>query len=70
MSWVRYTTTRETGKRWGVSMEWVSSLCLQGRVEGAGKVGRIWIVPIDAEKPEDLRVWNGRWKKKGRRRRR
>ncbi len=69
VAWVRYTTTKETGKRWGVSMEWVSSLCRQGRVEGAGKVGWIWIVPIDAEKPEDLRVWNGRWKKHRRRRR-
>ena len=69
MAWVQYTTTRETGKRWGVSLQWVSQLCKQGRVEGAGKVGSIWIIPVDAEKPEDLRIWNGRYRKRHRRRR-
>ena len=54
MAWVQYTTTRETGKRWGVSLQWVSQLCKQGRVEGAGKVGSIWI---------------GRYRKRRRRRR-
>lgn len=66
MAWVQYTSTKDTGKRWGVSSQWVSQLCKQGRVEGAGRVGRIWIIPIDAAKPEDGRIWNGRWKKKRR----
>lgn len=69
MAWVQYTTTRETSKRWGVSLQWVSQLCKHGRVEGAGKVGSIWIIPVDAEKPEDLRIWNGRYRKRRRRRR-
>lgn len=53
MSWRGYETTKEAGKRWGVSSMWVSQLCKQGRVPGAGKIGGIWLIPDDAPKPED-----------------
>ena len=56
MSWRGYETTKEAGKRWGVSSMWVSQLCKQGRVPGAGKIGGIWLIPDDAPKPEDGRI--------------
>ena len=61
MSWRGYETTKEAGKRWGVSSMWVSQLCKQGRVPGAGKIGGIWLIPDDAPKPEDGRTWNGKY---------
>ena len=48
---------------------WVSQLCRQHRVPGAGKIGGIWLIPDDAEKPEDRRIWNGKYINKGRKRR-
>lgn len=47
MSWRGYETTKEAGKRWGVSSMWVSQLCKQGRVPGAGKIGGIGILLQD-----------------------
>ena len=44
MSWRGYETTKEAGARWGVCSMWVSQLCKQGRVPGAGKIGGIWLI--------------------------
>lgn len=69
MSWRGYETTKETAKRWGICPMWVSQLCRQHRVPGAGKIGGIWLIPDDAEKPEDRRIWNGKYINRGRKRR-
>ena len=29
-------------------------MCAQGKLEGATKVGNVWVIPNDTEKPEDL----------------
>lgn len=35
--------------RWGVSKARARLVCAQGRIQGAVQVGRIWLVPVDAE---------------------
>ena len=54
MSWRGYETTKEAGARWGVCSMWVSQLCKQGRVPGAGKIGGIWLIPDEARGRSDL----------------
>jgi hypothetical protein len=49
-------TTSEMAKVWGVSSRRVALLCSQGRVEGAMKKGKTWLIPSDAKKPTDPRV--------------
>ena len=48
-------TTSEMAKVWGISSRRVALLCSQGRVDGAIKKGKTWLIPIDAEKPHDPR---------------
>lgn len=50
-----YMTTPEMAKQWGVSSRRVALLCSQGRVDGAIKKGKTWLIPRDAEKPHDPR---------------
>jgi predicted DNA-binding protein (UPF0251 family) len=57
-------TAKDAAKKWGVSIRQVQALLKRGRVEGAVLLGRDYIIPIDAKKPEDGRKSNGRRAKK------
>lgn len=48
-------TTSEMAKVWGISSRRVALLCSQGRVDGAIKKGKTWLIPSGAEKPHDPR---------------
>ena len=48
-------TTSEMAKVWGISSRRVALLCSQGRVDGAIKKGKTWLIPSDAAKPHDPR---------------
>lgn len=50
-----YISAAEMAKRWNVSKRRVTILCKEGRIPGAKILGNIWVVPDDAEKPEDPR---------------
>ncbi len=52
---MKYLTIKETALSWGVSVRTVNSLCNQGRVEGAIRLGNVWAIPDTAEKPDDPR---------------
>ena len=49
-------TAVETAKAWGLSPRRVSTLCSEGRIEGAIKKGKTWLIPTFAPKPIDLRL--------------
>ena len=51
-----YISAAEMAKRWNVSKRRVTILCKEGRIPGAKILGNIWVVPDDAEKPEDPRI--------------
>ena len=53
-----YITTIEMSKIWGISSRRISLLCSQGRVPGAEKKGKTWLIPKDAVKPTDPRKKN------------
>ena len=48
-------TTKEIAEQWNISARRVALLCEEGRLEGAVKKGKTWLIPIDVEKPEDGR---------------
>ena len=50
-----YFTSIEMSKVWGISSRRVSLLCSEGRVPGAEKKGKTWLIPKDAKKPENPR---------------
>ena len=51
---MEYLTTAEAAERWGITARRVQILCKNGRVDGAVYKG-VWLIPTDAEKPEDPR---------------
>lgn len=48
-------TTSEMAKKWDISRRRVTTLCAQGRIDGAILKGNIWLIPEYAEKPDDPR---------------
>lgn len=48
-------TSTEMAKVWNISARRISLLCSEGRVEGAFKKGKTWLIPDDTSKPEDPR---------------
>lgn len=48
-------SAREAADRWGISQRRVAVLCSENRIENAQRLGNMWIIPINAEKPVDAR---------------
>lgn len=48
-------TTEELSKIWNISARRIGVLCANGRVTGAIKKGKTWLIPADAVKPLDGR---------------
>ena len=53
---MEYLKISEVAKQWGLSERGVQSLCAQGKIEGATRFGRSWMIPRDARKPLDGRT--------------
>ena len=52
-------SVKEAAKLWNITERRVSELCKKGKIKGAIKHGRIWLIPVDAQKPVDSRVKTG-----------
>jgi DNA modification methylase len=50
-----FLTTKEISDKWNISARRVALLCEEGRLEGAAKKGKTWLIPSDLNKPEDGR---------------
>lgn len=52
---MEYLTTTEMAKIWNLSSRRIGVLCSEGRIEGAIKKGKMWLLPANAMKPADAR---------------
>ncbi len=50
-----YITVKQAAEKWGISDRRVRILCSEGKISGAAREGRSWMIPADAKKPEDGR---------------
>lgn len=57
-------TCRQLASEWKLSERTINDLCKKGKLSGAIKVGRIWQIPDDTERPADGRVSSGKYRKK------
>ena len=48
-------TTTQMAEKCDISRRRVTTLCREGRIEGAILRGNTWLIPDDAEKPDDIR---------------
>ena len=49
-------TTRNASEIWGITPRRVQILCDKGKVQGAFRMGRTWIIPKDTPRPIDGRT--------------
>ncbi|MEE0751350.1 AAA family ATPase [Frisingicoccus sp.] len=57
-------SVKEAALLWNISERRISYLCNQGRIAGAKKTGRSWVIPANAQKPVDNRIKSGAYQKK------
>lgn len=54
-------TAKQASKLWGITSRRVSEMCRQGKIEGAAKIGAVWVMPVDTKKPVDGRITSGQY---------
>lgn len=60
---MEYMSCPEAAIKWGISERRVQILCKKNRILGVSKLGYMWLIPKDAEKPTDARLKAERKKK-------
>ena len=55
---MEYMSCPQAAKKWGRSEHRVQKLCEGNRILGVSKIGYMWLIPKDAEKPADGRQKN------------
>lgn len=50
-----YLSVSEVAEKWGITHKRIQVLCNQGRIDGAQRVGNVWMIPENAPKPLDAR---------------
>ena len=53
MEWI---AVKEAAELWGITTRRAQYLCANGKVDGAQKLGNIWVVPKGTPKPLDGRT--------------
>lgn len=59
---MEYLKIEDMAKLWGISPRRLQTLCAQGRIEGATRFGRAWMIPTQTPRPVDGRSKAGRAK--------
>ena len=57
---MEYLKIEQIAKKWDISARRVQLLCADGKIEGAVRFGRAWMIPKNAKKPIDGRTKAGR----------
>lgn len=52
---MEYITTKEASAKWGISTIRITVLANEGRIPGAQRLGRSWLIPATATKPQELK---------------
>lgn len=62
----QFKSISDFAEQWGISPRTVRNMCAKGKIPGAEKIGRDWIIPANAERPNDGRITSGEinWRNK------
>ena len=58
-----YMSITQAAEKWGITQRRIQALCKEERIPGAIRIGYVWAIPADAEKPKDARVRSGKYVK-------
>jgi len=53
---LEWITPKQASEQWSVTERHVQSLCAKGKIDGAVRLGHVWLIPRDAPKPIDGRT--------------
>lgn len=53
---MEYITTKEASEKWGISTTRITILANEGRIPGAQRFGKSWLIPANATKPQKLKA--------------
>lgn len=59
-----FMTVSQAAEKWGITVRRAQVLCSEGRIDGAFRIGRAWIIPIYSDKPVDARIKSGKYIKR------
>lgn len=51
-----YISVKDAAEKWCISTRRVQLLCEENRIKDVLRMGRMWLIPKDAEKPTDRRL--------------
>lgn len=60
-----YLSIQDVSNKWNISKRRVQILCREGRIDGAKKIGNMWVIPRSAGRPVDARTRNPVIEKRG-----
>lgn len=52
---MEYMSAPEAARKWGISERRVQKLCEENRIPQVEKIGRMWLIPKNTDKPADGR---------------
>ena len=55
-----YLNIREVSEMWGISARRLQTMCADGKIQGAKRFGKAWMIPETAQKPIDRRTKEGK----------
>lgn len=58
---MEYLSAAQIAEKWGLSTRRVQILCNEQRIQGTMRIGSVWAIPENAEKPKDARIKSGRY---------
>jgi len=58
---MEYMTIKQAAEKWGLSERRIQEICGLDKIPGVMKFGREWAIPLDAERPADLRIKSGKY---------
>ena len=58
---MEYISIAQTAEKWGLSKRRVQVPCTECRILRVMRIGTVWAVPADAEKPKDARIKSGKY---------
>ena len=58
---MEFLTTKQASELWKISRRRIAKLCDEKRIDGAVKMGGVWLLPKHSKKPEDARIKTGKY---------
>ena len=53
LDWI---TPLQASEKWGITERQVQALCKNGKITGALKISKVWLIPKNAQRPIDGRT--------------